>query len=710
MFRVTSAKFINVMFAISFIILAVSIFSSYIQMQRVMLANSWIVQTHQVIRLTTATLSSVTQTQTSLYDLIITGDKTTYARLLQALKDMDTNLASLQSLTKDNPIQQKNVSYLNLSLERYKALIKNNLLILVNQGKEASLQPVIRDAEAKQVNLIDNFLDIINQDENILLAQRNAIFKKNINLSTMIIMMTGLFGFMVLLASVALLNFFTFRQQRMQRERHQLEFRLKKIIDSSHDFIAAVDSNKKFMVFNTAYQKLFKKIFQQDIKTGMPLKTAFAKVNNANNLMEIWDRALNGDEFTIISNFEDYKQDSHYYEANYTIIRDSDQTQIGATLMMRDITARYKVDQLKNEFISVVSHELRTPLTSIKGSLGLLVGGAVGELNDKALNMLHIAYSNCERLIDLINDILDIEKIESGKMEFHWRQINLQKLLQEAVIANQAYAEKFSTKLNLIITEENVMVRGDYGRLMQVVTNLISNGVKFSPHQSTVTIKLEKQNGYAKVSVIDQGQGVPDEFREHIFKRFSQADSSSIRKVSGSGLGLNISKAIIDKLSGNIDFISEENKGSTFYFELPLLGTKDVDASENNMPSQAETNTNLKILYVEDDKDLAEIITNILAAEAKITRANNIKEAEIELAKTKFNLVILDLELPDGSGLDLLGPLKNLGIPVVIFSAFELPNKYFPYVTATLLKSKTSNEKLIETVRTVLYSKSTSTI
>ena len=198
-----------------------------------------------------------------------------------------------------------------------------------------------------------------------------------------------------------------------------------------------------------------------------------------------------------------------------------------------------------------------------------MLGGALGEFDIKAERMLTVAHNNCERLIRLINDILDIEKIDAGKMEFNLLPYELNKLAEESIQANRSFAEKFSITLNLIPYDQPLYIKVDSDRLLQVFTNLLSNAVKFSPKNATVLMQIFYQDNRATIAFIDKGPGIPDAFQKTIFQKFSQADSTSSRKQGGTGLGLNISKAIIEKLGGSIRFDTETNKGTTFFVELP---------------------------------------------------------------------------------------------------------------------------------------------
>lgn len=238
---------------------------------------------------------------------------------------------------------------------------------------------------------------------------------------------------------------------------------------------------------------------------------------------------------------------------------------------VEDLTELQGAERAKREFVSVVSHELRTPLTSIRGSLGLLAGGVAGELPVKANELVSIALKNCQRLTMLINDILDLEKVEAGKMEFQLAPVEIMEAVQRAVEANGAYAVQFGVRLTLLGGPEGLRVRADADRLQQVLANLISNAVKFSPEGSSVELSAEVRGGGARVSVKDHGPGIGEEFREHLFHRFAQADRSDAREKGGTGLGLSICKTMVEGMGGAIGFETDPEQGTIFYFSLPRL-------------------------------------------------------------------------------------------------------------------------------------------
>ncbi|MHC0053454.1 ATP-binding protein [Actibacterium sp. D379-3] len=236
--------------------------------------------------------------------------------------------------------------------------------------------------------------------------------------------------------------------------------------------------------------------------------------------------------------------------------------------VIRDTTERTAAARAKSEFIATVSHELRTPLTSIKGALGLISMSSDTELPERVQSIVNIAQRNTDRLIFLINDILDLEKLDAGKMDFRMEAMDLSELIHEAIEVNRGYAVQFNVSFVGVGIDQPYLVDGNRDRLMQVMANLMSNAAKFSNPGDEIEVSLNDLGTFVRVSVKDHGSGIPLAAQAHILERFAQADSSDRRKVGGSGLGLSIVKAIVEKHGAQIQFDSEPGKGSVFYFDL----------------------------------------------------------------------------------------------------------------------------------------------
>jgi len=235
----------------------------------------------------------------------------------------------------------------------------------------------------------------------------------------------------------------------------------------------------------------------------------------------------------------------------------------------RDVTAQLEAERMKKEFTSTLSHELRTPLTSIIGSLQLINSGVMGEVEKDVAELMAVAERNGQRLLDLINDILDIEKIESGKLTLVPEVMPVDELVRESMVLNKAFAERFKVRFESHGDVPDRKVRADRKRLLQVMTNLLSNAAKFSPEGGVVEISTEDAGPNVRVAVHDRGSGIPEAFRPRIFGRFTQADSTDTRQKRGTGLGLAICKRLIERMHGRIGFDDRPGGGSTFWFELP---------------------------------------------------------------------------------------------------------------------------------------------
>jgi PAS domain S-box-containing protein len=244
----------------------------------------------------------------------------------------------------------------------------------------------------------------------------------------------------------------------------------------------------------------------------------------------------------------------------------------GATLVLGvivDMSERLRIEGLKDEFVATVSHELRTPLTSIAGALGLLIGHAGGTLPAPAMRLLTIAHANSQRLGRLVNSILDMEKMESGKVVFVLKRVEVRALVTQAIENNRGFAEEYGVRITLDAASTSGDIRADPDWLMQIVTNLLSNAIKFSPQGEEVVVAIESRGGKILISVRDHGHGVPEEFKPRIFDKFAQADNSDARQQGGTGLGLSIVKQIVERLGGAVSFDDAYGGGAIFRVEIP---------------------------------------------------------------------------------------------------------------------------------------------
>lgn len=605
------------------------------------------------------------------------------------------------------------------------------------------------------------------------------------------------------------------RLKATQQIRDQ-EQRIRALVDTIVDGIIVIDARGLVQTLNPAAVTLFgypaDEVQGQNIKMLMPEPYAHGHDGYLSNYLTTGDKKVIG----IGREVTGKRKDGSTFPMELAVSEMEVNGERMFTGIVRDITERKKVEQMKSEFISTVSHELRTPLTSIRGALGLVLGNAAGELPEKARLMLEMAARNSERLTLLINDILDLEKIEAGHLEFDFGIVDLVALATHALEDNQGYAQTHQVRLLLDCNIAEALVRADKHRLLQVFSNLISNAAKYSPAGGVVEVSVAAHGTGFRVAVRDHGAGVPQAFRSRIFQRFAQADSSDTREKGGTGLGLSITKAIVEQHEGKVGYDTEAGVGTLFYFDLPAwqalmendkthLGIRvlicednpdvaqvladmlkpegvicdiagsaagartllekhlyrlmlldltlpDVDglkflqelrdepdtaqlpiivvsgrAHEGRAAFHGEAITVVdwiqkpvsqqrlkqalqeallrvkrpRILHVEDDFDIVQVTQVLLEEMADITSVSSLRDARQVMANQLFDLVILDLGLTDGSGVELLAELKGC-CPVVIFSA-QIPNREISaQVAAALTKSVTSNEQLLVTIKNIL--------
>jgi signal transduction histidine kinase len=240
----------------------------------------------------------------------------------------------------------------------------------------------------------------------------------------------------------------------------------------------------------------------------------------------------------------------------------------------RDVTEEKRIERMKDEFIATVSHELRTPVTAIAGPLGLLMGEAVGDLPASAKRLVTMAHNNSKRLARLVNDILDIEKIESGRMRFDFRHLDLKPLVEQAIETNRLLAEQFGVPVRLDPQASNAAVYTDGDRLMHVLTNLLSNAVKFSQSHEEAVVSIQARDDVVRIAISDHGPGIPDEFKTLIFDKFAQVDATDARRKGGTGLGLSIVRETMNRLGGSVGYTPAPSGGSIFHVDVPRWSSK----------------------------------------------------------------------------------------------------------------------------------------
>lgn len=475
-----------------------------------------------------------------------------------------------------------------------------------------------------------------------------------------------MFAILMLVSILILLDRYVIDRQRSEKELAEREARIRAIVDTAPDGILIVSEDGTIESANGALGRMFGYVSEElvgekaqsiiddfgaaDKSTSGEMKTGGRKI--VGHALETLGRREDGSTFPI--------------EVTLSILHLSDRKVL--TAIVRDITLRKEAERRVSEFYSTVSHELRTPLTSIRTALGLMTSGAVGDLSEKGSHLVRIAGSECDRLIRLINDILDFRRIEAGKLVLKPQMVSAEALIHDTFEAIKGLAEEQDIKLEREIKTDD-FVHCDPDRIVQVLTNLISNAVKFSDRGGQVGVCVERtdRDGF-RFSVTDRGPGIRQDQISKLFTRFQQLDSSDTRKKGGTGLGLAISKAIVNQHGGEIGVETSFGRGSTFWFELPER-KKVRAASEETLEL-----SRLRVLLAVDDDALAEPLRAMISA-LGISALSGATLAQCERLLSKVpDACVMDVELADGSGLDLLlsgeADLVKASVPIVLISGW----------------------------------------
>ncbi|MEM9595734.1 MAG: ATP-binding protein [Acidobacteriota bacterium] len=364
------------------------------------------------------------------------------------------------------------------------------------------------------------------------------------------------------------------KERAVARALEQSERRYRTLVENSHDLIQLVATDGKLLLVNRAW----KRTLGFDAADLANLD-AFDVVHprSRGTWTKTMDRLASGEDVGLVE-VELMTRDGRGVEVEGSIARNVENGRLVSTLgIFRDATERKEVERLKDRFIATVSHELRTPVTSVYGSLDLVTDGKMGQVPPKVDRFLNVARRNAQRLMWLINDTLDFQKIESGVLELDVETHALGAVVDQAVEDNQGFASRFDVQLSRADDRADAVVRVDRQWLLQVLTNLLSNAVKHSPEGGTVDVSLVRRGGRVRVSVTDRGPGIPENLRDDIFQPFSKGQlTARAPEVGSTGLGLSIARALVERMGGTLDFETEVGAGTTFFFELDAVAGADA--------------------------------------------------------------------------------------------------------------------------------------
>lgn len=748
---------------------------------------------------------------------IISGNPDFLTPYQTAIGRLDRELPRLRAAYANDPVQSANIAELEGRIGDKLTAIRKALEARDQQGREAGLAMVSTGEGKAAMDRIRVTIDRMAAIDARAVAALTQRVEARSRATEM--MVTSLF--LSLIAAVAgatvLLWRYVTTRRTLLAEVRATAARQEAIFDSAIDAILTLNPSGTIETMNAAATRMFGWSAEMLGRRDVSVLLETADRDDAGLMARI--RAGGADATGgLVQEMIGRRRSGEGFPVDVAFSPLALTTGVHLVAVVRDITDRRRVEELKKEFVSTVSHELRTPLTSIAGSLGLLAGGAAGSLSERASRLIGIAHSNSLRLVRLINDILDVEKLESGQINLDLQPLDLRDVAVRSIDTVRGYAHELGVSLELA-EGPSAPVLGDADRLVQVVVNLLSNAAKFSPSRGTVKVVVLPEARIVRLSVRDDGPGVPETFRARIFTRFAQADGSDTRQKGGTGLGLAIAKEIAERHGGRLWFESAPGDGATFHLDLPmavetsaapvrdgprLLIVEDdpdaaavlrimlaqdgfdaviatsaaagLDAVESEpfaailvdlqlpdtdgisliralreRPQTLETPVVVvsadvargrargrslevvdwlekpfdqgrlratitavldrsgrrapNILHVDDDPDILQVTAETLRGVAEITSAVSLSQARRILAQMKPDLVILDLGLPDGSGLELLPELGagRSGVPVVVYSAQDMDAALSERVEAVLVKSSASLADLTHTVRRLTY-------
>jgi PAS domain S-box-containing protein len=591
---------------------------------------------------------------------IITGDERFLEPYDEALTQLGAQMEDLGALFGENDAQALDHLRLSERIARKRQTMRLSIALREAGQAQAAVAAVSSGQGKAAMDEIRQVVDQMTRREDEHLANLSANAEARTARTEVMVLLLFL-ALVVIAAATALLvwRYLSLRDALLERLEAAVA-RHSATLDSAFDGIVTLNPSGSIETMNAAAERMFGwdtgEIARRDVGVLVDLAE-----NGEGAFLDRLGASQGALEVGLLRELTGKRRDGDTFPAEVALGAMDLPTGRHVVAVIRDITERRRVAEMKDAFVSTVSHELRTPLTSIAGSLGLLAGGAAGELPDRAARLIGIAHSNSQRLVRLINDILDVEKLESGKLVLALSALDLRDIAARAIEGVRGYADQLGVTLSLS-EGDPAPVRGDADRLIQVVTNLLSNAAKFSPAGGEVTVTVNPETRIARLSVADRGPGISEAFRSRIFGKFAQADSTDTRAKGGTGLGLSIAREIAERHGGRLWFESAEGHGATFHLDLPL----DVRIADTEARAG-------RLLICEDDPDAARVMVEMLAHEGfQADVARTAREALAMAREGSYSAALVDLQLPDADGVSLIRALKagdrTRAMPVIVVS------------------------------------------
>ena len=649
-------------FTAAFVILGVVAVSAEVTTRRLRDSIAWESHTNQVIGHVDEVAIALRAAEAAQRGYLATGDSAFVSGYDRARAAIDSRVDTLQSAVSDNADQVARVGELDARIAQ-RLVVLDSGITLRGGGRLDLAQDLIRSgAGARLRGQVDTLIGGINREESRLLAQRQATVARMLHVQR-IVNFGGIAVSGILVAISLLLIIRDLRLRRaVELALEESEARTRDFLDTASDLIQSSAPDGKLIYANQSLLDTLGYTEQEIVgkSAGQLIAPECLELGEV-----LFERIMSGETVRDIRLTYLRKDGRRVFVEGSSSARFVEGKAVATRTILRDVTKQREVERMKDEFVGVVSHELRTPLTSIRGALGLLAGGLLGEIPERGRRMLDVAIANTDRLVRLINDILDVERIQSGEVPMVRRSVQLAELVDGAVEVMNGQAAKAGVIIDS--SAEDIVVDADADRIVQALTNLLSNAIKFSPSGTTVRVTAVTDGASAHIRVADQGRGIPQEKLDVIFERFQQVDASDAREKGGSGLGLAISRGIVEQHGGRMWVESVLNVGSTFHITLPVHRLRDAPSLE-----QTER-TGPLILVCDDDADVRVVLGDILEDRGYRVATAADGASAIELAaRERPAAILLDLLMPGLDGWSTLARLKERvdtrDVPVVIIT------------------------------------------
>jgi PAS domain S-box-containing protein len=694
-------------------------------------ASQWVSHTHDVLAQLEATLSALADAQTTVRGYIITRQEGFLEPYRAAVPAVRAHLDRLKSLTVDNPDQQRRLAMLETAIAEKFDSLQVNIDLRRQQGFEAARQRVATGIDINQMNKVRSIISEMKQEEEDLLQRRNRDFQLRTQKTTLTFACVIFIEFLLLGLVYYVLRRDITARRRTEELLQESEERHRKLFDNNpHPTWVFDRETLRFLAVNAAAVRKYgyssDEFLAMTIKDIRPpedvpvLLESVGAIRDGNESVGIW-RHRRKDATVIDVEITSYALTFAGRDAEVVVAVDVTQRKRGEAekrefmdslaaanqeLELRNREVE-RATKLKSKFLANMSHELRTPLNAIVGFSDLLADGTPGELNDKQKRFINHIKQGSAHLLQLINDILDLSKIEAGQLELRCEDFQVQDALPEVLstIRPLAMAKNIQVQHKL---EAGRAVYADRVRFKQILYNLLSNAVKFTPKDGRIDIDCVESENEVCISVTDTGIGIRAADQAIVFEEFRQVEGNTNASNEGTGLGLAITKRLVEQQGGKISLESKLGKGSRFTFTLPIgSGTSSkilaVDGPANPNVAVGGDSRKPLILVVDDEVPARELLTSYLESEYRIAIAESGTEAVRKAQQLLPDAIILDVLMPGGNGFETLVALRKTPetarIPIMILSILDQKQVGFALGAADYLIKPIRKPALLETIR-----------